>query len=68
MIKSKLYLSTNNNTAYIVSQLENDIKAGKSPQQYHVVLNKAYLYTEQEMSPWKWQNLPAEKVSFNYYL
>jgi len=48
--------------------LANDIKAGKSPQQYHVVLDKAYLYTEQEMSPWKWQNLPAEKVSFNYYL
>jgi hypothetical protein len=53
MNASKLCSSTNDNTSYIVMQLSKDIKVGKSPQQYHVVLDEAYPCLEQEMSPWK---------------
>ena len=68
MISSKLCSSTNDITAYIVTQLSKDIKSGKLPKQYHVVLDEAYPCTEQEMSPWKGRNLPTEKDAFNYYL
>ena len=68
MVSSKLCSSTNDNTSYIVKQLSKDIKAGKLPQQYHVVLDEAYPCLEQEMSPWKGQNLSVEKDAFNYYL
>ena len=68
MISSKLCSSTNDNTSYIVTQLSKDIKASMLPKQYHVVLDEAYPCTEQEMSPWKGRNLPAEKDAFNYYL
>jgi hypothetical protein len=50
-----------------VTQLSKDIKAGLLPQQYHVVLDEAYPYTIQEMSPWKGCNLSDEKVAFNYF-
>jgi hypothetical protein len=68
MISSKLCSYTNDNTSYIVTQLSKDIKAGKLPQQYHVVLDEAYPCLEQEMSPWKGRNLSVEKDAFNYYL
>jgi hypothetical protein len=68
MISSKLCSSTNDNTSYIVTQLSKDIKAGKLQQQYHVVLDEAYPCLEQEMSPWKGQNLSVEKDAFNYCL
>jgi hypothetical protein len=68
MISSKLYSSTNDNTAYIVTQLSKDIKAGRLPSKYHVVMDEAYPCTEQEMSPWKGRNLPVHKDAFNYYL
>ena len=68
MISSKLCSSTNDNTTYIVTQLSKDIKAGALDKKYHVVLDEAYPCTEQEMSPWKGRNLPAEKDAFNYYL
>jgi hypothetical protein len=68
MISSKLCLSTNGNTTYIVTQLSKDIKGGKLARQYHVVLDEAYPCTEQEMSPWKGRNLPVERDAFNYYL
>jgi len=50
MISSKLCSSTNDNTSYIVTQLSKDIKAGKLPSKYHVVLDEAYLCTDHEMS------------------
>jgi hypothetical protein len=68
MISSKLCSSTNDNTNYIVTQLSKDIKAGKLPKQYHIVLGEAYPCSEQEMSPWKGRNLSVEKDAFNYYL
>ena len=68
MISSKLCASTNDNTSYVVSQLSKDIKAGRLPKQYHVVLDEAYPCTEQEMSPWKGRNLPTDKDAFNYYV
>ncbi len=68
LCSSKLCSSTNDNTSYIVTQLSKDFKAGVLPKQYHVVLDEAYPCTEQEMSPWKGRNLPAEKDTFNYYL
>jgi len=68
MILSKLSLSTNDNTTYIVTQLSKDIKGGKLPRPYHVVLDEAYPCTEQETSPWKGWNLPVERDAFNYYL
>jgi hypothetical protein len=51
-----------------VTQLSKDIKVGKLPKQYHVVLDEAYPCSEQEMSPWKGRNLSVEKDAFNYYL
>ena len=68
MISSQLCSSTNDNTCYIVTQLSKDIKAGRLPPQYHVVLDEAYPCMGQEMSPWKGRNLPVEKDAFNYYL
>jgi hypothetical protein len=68
MISSQMCLLTNDNTCYIVMQLFKDIKAGRLPPQYHVVLDEAFPCTEQEMSPWKGRNLSVEKDSFNYYL
>jgi hypothetical protein len=68
MISSKLSFSTNDNTAHIVTELLNDIKAGLLPSKYHVVMDEAYPCTEQEMSPWKGRNLPVHKDAFNYYL
>jgi hypothetical protein len=65
-ISSKLCLSTNDNTMYIVTQLLKDIKAGHLPSKYHVVLDEAYPCTKQEMSPWKGRNLPVHKDAFNY--
>jgi hypothetical protein len=53
MIASKLYLSTHDSTAYIVTQLSKDNKSGRLPKTYHVVLDESYPCTEQEMSPWK---------------
>jgi len=68
MISSQLCSSTNDNTCYIVTQLSKDIKAGRLPPQYHVVLDEAYPCMGQEMSPWKGRNLSVEKDAFNYYL
>jgi hypothetical protein len=68
MISSKLRSSTNDITAYTVMQLSKDIKSGKLLKQYNVVLDEAYPCMDQEMSPWKGQNLPTEKDAFNYYL
>jgi hypothetical protein len=68
MISSKLCSSTNDNKTYIVTQLSKDIKAGKLPKQYYVVLDEAYPCTDQEISPWKGWNLSTEKDAFNYYL
>jgi DDE superfamily endonuclease len=68
MIASKMCSSTNDNTAYIVTQLSKDIKSGLLPDKYHVVLDEAYPCTEQEMSPWKGRNLSEEKDAFNYYM
>ncbi len=68
MISSKLCSSTNDNTTYIVTQLSKDIKAGKLPSKYHVVLDEAYPCTDQEMSPWKGRNLSVEEDACNYYL
>ena len=68
MISSKLCSSTNDNTTFIVMQLSKDIKAGKLPSKYHVVLDEAYLCTDQETSPWKGRNLSVEKDACNYYL
>jgi hypothetical protein len=68
MIASKLCSSSQDNTAYIGVQFSKDIKAGVLPEKYHVVLDKAYPCTEQEMSPWKGRNLPPEKDAFNNYL
>jgi hypothetical protein len=62
---SQMCSSTNDNTCYIVSQLSKDIKAGRLPPQYHVVLYEAYTSTEQEMYPWKSQNLSLEKDAFS---
>jgi hypothetical protein len=39
MISSKLCSSTSDNTAYIVTRLSKDIKAGHLPSKYHVVLD-----------------------------
>jgi DDE superfamily endonuclease len=52
----------------LLHQLSKDIKAGKLPKDYHVVLDEAYPCTEQEMSPWKGRNLNQEKDAFNYYM
>ena len=68
MISTKLCSLTNDNTTYIVTQLSKDIKSGKLPSRFHVVLDEAYPCTEQEMSPWKGRNLPRERDAFNYYL
>jgi DDE superfamily endonuclease len=68
MIASKLCSSTHDSTAYIVTQLSKDIKSGKLPKDYHVVLDEAYPCTEQEMSPWKGRKLSTEKDAFNYYM
>jgi hypothetical protein len=43
MISSKLCSSTNDNTAYIVTQLSKDVKAGLLPSKYHVVLGDIYI-------------------------
>lgn len=68
MIASKMSSSTNDNTAYVVTQLSKDIKEGKLPEKYHVVLDEAYPCKQQEMSPWRGQKLPVEKDAFNYFL
>ncbi len=68
MIASKLCSSSVDNTAYISTQLSKDIKEGKLPPQYHVVLDEAYPCVGQEMSPWKGRELSKAKDSFNYYL
>jgi hypothetical protein len=67
MVALKLCSLTNDNTSYIVTQLLKDIKAGLLPEQYHIVLDEAYLCSIQEISPWKGCNLAVEKDAFNYY-
>jgi hypothetical protein len=68
MILSKLCLSTNNNSSFIVNKLSKDIKAGILTKQYHVIHDEAYPCMEQEMSPWKGPKLSVEKGAFNYFL
>jgi DDE superfamily endonuclease len=68
VIASKVCSSCGDNTSYIVTKMSKDIKSGKLPPQFHVVLDEAYPRTEQEMSPWKGRSLSEEKDAFNYYL
>ena len=67
-IASKLCSSSHDSTAYIVTQLAQSIKNGELPPQFHVVLDDAYVCTNQELTPWKGRNLSVEKDAFNYYL
>ena len=67
-VASKICSSSGDNTAYLVTQLSKDIKAGLLPKEYHVVFDEAYVCTDQEMSPYPGRNLNAHKDAFNYYL
>jgi len=67
-IASKLCSSSHDSTAYVVSSLAYAIKEGKLPPQFHIVLDDAYVCTNQELTPWKGRNLSSEKDVFNYYL
>jgi hypothetical protein len=63
-----LSASSYDNTAYSVTRLSKDIKRGKLPQDYHVVLDEGYVCSQQEMTPYKGRNLTREQDVFNYYL
>ena len=67
-ISQKVCASTHDGTAYVVSGMSNIIEQGKLPTWAHIVLDEAYKCTEQELSPWKGENLSPEKDTFNYYL
>ena len=67
-ISSIVCSSSGDNTAYIVTQLARDIKAGLLPDKFHIVFDEAYVCKKQEMSPHKGRNLSREKDAFNYYL
>jgi len=67
-ISSVLCSSSGDNTAYIVTQLAKDIKAGKLDKKYHVVMDEAYVCRDQEMTPYKGRRLSVEQDTFNYYL
>jgi len=63
-----LAASSFDNNAYCVTFLSKDIKSGKLPQEFHVVLDEAYPCTQQEMSPWKGNNISREQDICNYYI
>jgi hypothetical protein len=44
------------------------IDEGRLPPRFHIVLDEAYVCTDQELSPWRGKNLPPEKDAFNYML
>ena len=67
-ISMKMCSSAHDSTAYIVSDLSNAIKAKKLPSWAHIVLDEAYLNTEQELSPYRGRRLDQWKDSFNYHL
>jgi hypothetical protein len=67
-IASKLCSSSHDSTAYVMTSLSDAIKNGRLPSQYHVVLDDAYICSNQELVPWKGRNLSVEKDAFNYYL
>lgn len=55
-------------TAFIVSDLYNEIEAGKLPSWAHTVLDEAYVNRKQELSPYKGRSLGVWEDSFNYHL
>jgi hypothetical protein len=67
-VASRLCASSHDSTSYIVTDLASAIKNGELPSRFHVVLDEAYVCSEQELTPWKGRNLSVDKDSFNYYL
>ena len=67
-VASRLCASSHDSTSYIVTDLAAAIKNGELPSRFHVVLDEAYVCSEQELTPWKGRNLSVDKYSFNYYL
>jgi len=63
-----MQISFHSFSSYVVSSLAYAIKEGKLPPQFHIVLDDAYVCTNQELTPWKGRNLSSEKDVFNYYL
>jgi len=55
-------------TAHLTTLLKRHIDVGFLPEQFHVVLDDAYMCSDQELSSWKGSNLEVEKDSFNYWL
>jgi hypothetical protein len=67
-VASKLCASAHDSTAYSVTSLSYAIREGKLPTQFHIVLDDAYVSTEQELTPWKGRQLPQDKDTFYYNL
>jgi hypothetical protein len=67
-ISMKLCSSVHDNTAYIVSDLSDRVKARQLPSWAHIVFDEAYPCSEQELSPFRGNNLTEWEDSFNYHL
>ena len=59
-ISSKLCSSSHDSAQYVVSALSKFIKDGNLLPGFHVVLDDAYICSNQELSPWKGRSLPVE--------
>ena len=67
-ISMKVCASTHDGTAYVLTGLSQRISEGKLAEWAHVVLDDAYVCSNQELSPWRGKNLTPEKDTFNYFL
>ncbi len=67
-ISMRLYSSAYDGTAYRVSSMATKIREGKLPAWAHIVLDEAYICTNQELTPFKGRGLSDAQDSFNYHL
>ena len=67
-ISSQCCSSTHDSTAYVLTSLSKAIKEGLLDSRFHIVLDEAYICTDQELTPWKGRQLSVKQDSFNYYL